>query len=147
MPGVQAGEVLAEGPVGRDVAQHGLPGVAVGVDEAWKHIVVSRVDDFGSGGVDVGADRGDDAILDQDIGALEVARLRIDGEYRPMLDEDRSRPAILRHADLSFCHRHPDPFLVDTGARRGPVGRLLCDRVMKGAPRRGRVVCEHVHNK
>ena len=54
---VQAREVVRERPVGADVAEERLPGVAVRVDQARHDDAVGRVDDLGVAGVEVRARR------------------------------------------------------------------------------------------
>ena len=67
--GVQAREVLGERPVRRDLADHRLPGVAMGVDEAGENDASGDVDDLGISGIEIRADRGDHAVRDEDVGA------------------------------------------------------------------------------
>jgi hypothetical protein len=86
--GVQAGHVLAEGPVAGDRPQLRLPGVAVGVDEARHHDRAARVDHRRPfRGLEVGADRGDPLAFDEDVGALEVADLAVEREDGAALDQ------------------------------------------------------------
>jgi hypothetical protein len=69
--------------------------MAVGVDEAGHDDRPRGVDHFGISdlGAEVGTDGGDPLILDEDVGALEVAELAIEGEDGAAADQD---PA-LRH--------------------------------------------------
>ncbi|MFC7641170.1 hypothetical protein ACFQX6_09375 [Streptosporangium lutulentum] len=62
---METDEVLIERPVRGDVADHGLPGVAVGVDQARHHDPAADVDPFRVGRFQLTPDGGDLAVSDQ----------------------------------------------------------------------------------
>ena len=66
-------EVAGEADVRRDPADHGLPGVAVRVDEARHDDAARGVDHLGVADLERRADGGDPIVLDQDVAAEDVA--------------------------------------------------------------------------
>ncbi|MGX1365955.1 hypothetical protein RKD19_001314 [Streptomyces canus] len=73
-------EVVVEGGVRRHVADRGLPGVAVGVDEAGNHDATGHVEDFGVR-ADLAVHRGDPAVLDEDVPPRQVPDAGVHGEH------------------------------------------------------------------
>jgi hypothetical protein len=76
-----------------EVAEQRGPRVAVRVDEPRHHDRVGRVDVFGVPGVDRGADLGDHAVLDQDVGLLVVGGSRAERQDAPAGEQDPGRHA------------------------------------------------------
>jgi hypothetical protein len=81
-------EVFIERGVGGGGPQHALPGVPVGVDEAGEHEVVPCVDDLGALGGQARADRGDHAVLDEQVGRGRGVRRGVGVDDEPALDQD-----------------------------------------------------------
>ncbi len=78
---MDAGQVLAQCPVGTDIADRRLPRVAVRVDESWQDYHVRRVDDFGFHHIQARGDRGDLPVFDQDVTLVEPTVFGIHGEH------------------------------------------------------------------
>lgn len=85
--GPDALEILAQGPIGRDTAQHALPGVPVGVDQARQDDHLRRIDDVGIFNRQVRPHRRDQTIFDEDVGPLEIAQGMINGDDHTTADE------------------------------------------------------------
>ena len=87
-------EVAAEADVGRDPADHRLPGVPLRVDEAGDHDQPEASIDLGVAGVDGGSHRGNSIVLEQDIATVEITDLRVHAQHMP--------PRITTRFDTSF---------------------------------------------
>lgn len=69
-------------------AQLGLPGVAMGVDEARRQDGAARVDRHRAVPPQLGTDRGDRVALDQQIGVVQDARAGVHGDDRRVGEHD-----------------------------------------------------------
>jgi hypothetical protein len=127
--------VRIEHPVGQDVAQQALIGVAVGIDEARDHDPVAGVDHRGGivGERDIRPHLADLAVLDHHIGAREVADLPVDRQHQAALDENA--PRALQAGKLGIRGRHGGA-LAQRRARQGcGTGRQRPGaRLQKSAP-------------
>ena len=95
---VQVLEILLKAPVAGDAADAGLPGVEVGVDQARHDDHAAAVDDLAvlgaEIGIEIGADGGDRAVLDQHVAVGDDADVRV----------HRHHPAV---SDQCLGHRSP----------------------------------------
>jgi hypothetical protein len=87
-----AAEVVEQGPVGADPAQRRLPGVAMGVHETRQHDLAGGVEQLAVGHVEVGLDRRDHAVLDEDVG-FELREGAVHRDDRAAADEQ----SVARH--------------------------------------------------
>ncbi len=105
-------EVGDQGEVGGTGPDAGLPGVAMGVDEARDDNVAGGVDDPGTVGRQVLADGGDLVILDQQVCIRHLPELRVLGEDDPAFDE-----GSVSHDSVPFCRQG----IVPIGILNGPL--------------------------
>jgi hypothetical protein len=98
-----------------------LPGVAVGIDQAWHRELVSGIDYVGVCHSKVAADGGDRAVVDQDVGGIELSDRSVEHCDVAALDQDPiCRPRLCR--DRPHHKRHAG------GASSGCQQSASCDR-------------------
>jgi hypothetical protein len=100
-----AAEVVEQGPVGADAAHRGLPGVAMGVDEAGEHQHAGRIDDLRPGHRVRSPDLRDAAVLDHDVGVFEATVTGVADQHAAPFDHQSHGRQYLR----SRCFRRGPP--------------------------------------
>ena len=111
-PGMHVAEIFQQGPVGRDRAQGGLPGMHVGVDQARQHEVAATVDCRRIRSFEIGTNGSDARALDQHVAPGQHAE-------RTVLRDDDSR------LEERACHagQSPSPTFTCSGSSFMPAAR------------------------
>src|SRR5262245_6158662 len=81
-------QVVGGHPFRADAAERGLPGVHVGVDEAWHHDLAGRVDHLVGSCGEIAPDRLDAIAAVEKLPALEVAKRGIERDQPPAFDQN-----------------------------------------------------------
>ena len=77
-------------------------------DEAGHDDRARAIDDLGVAGGDVGRDLGDQLSVDQDVGLLEVAHLRVEAEHDASPQQDAAPAAVADEALRVLDRRGPE---------------------------------------